>query len=248
MMDKGRGELPETTRRLLVADLGRTGYGECWDLQKRLWTLRAAGAAPDMLLFTEHGHVYTIGTTGDDNHLLAGAEELRTRGAEVVHTDRGGDITYHGPGQLVGYPILDLHAHYLDLHRYLRDVEEVVIRALERFGITAARHPEYTGVWVAGEKICAIGIRASRWITMHGFALNVATDLSFFDRIIPCGIFERGVTSVCAVLGRRVTVEEILPAVAQSFAEVFGCVPHDVAPERIRRMAAGSALEPAPQS
>jgi lipoate-protein ligase B len=234
--------------RLLVADLGRTRYGECWDLQKRLSTLRAPGAAPDMLLLTEHEHVYTIGTTGDDNHLLAGTEELRTRGVEVVHTDRGGDITYHGPGQLVGYPILDLHGHYLDLHRYLRDIEEVVIRALAHCGIAGGRHPGYTGVWVGGEKICAIGIRASRWITMHGFALNVATDLSYFGRIIPCGIFEKGVTSVSEVLGRRVTVHEILPAVVQSFAEIFRVVPEEVSPDRIHRISAGAEVESALQS
>lgn len=241
MTDDGRDEPPAATRRLLVADLGRTRYGECWELQHRIHALRVTGGCGDILLLTEHEHVYTIGTTGNDNHLLAGSDELKLRGADVVHTDRGGDITYHGPGQIVGYPILDLHGHTLDLHRYLRDIEEVVIRTLAGFGIGAGRHPGYTGVWVEGEKICAIGIRAARWITMHGFALNVDPDLSYFGRIIPCGIFEKGVTSMSEVLGRRVTTEEVRPALTEAFTGVFGMPAHALQADDLRRLAGVAA-------
>lgn len=211
-------------QRILTVELGHTSYGECWELQRRTFALRAAGRISDLLLLTEHDHVYTIGKSGNENHLLAREEELRARGITVWFNDRGGDITYHGPGQLVGYPILDLGGYYRDLHRYLRDLEEVVIRSLAHFGITAGRMEGYTGVWVGQEKICAIGVKSSRWITMHGFALNVATDLSFFDRIIPCGIFEKGVTSMEAVLGRSVRVSDVAKAVREQFGGVFGAV------------------------
>lgn len=204
------------------AFLGRTRYRACWDLQRELHGERRAGRISDTLLLTEHDAVYTIGTGGSELHLLASEAELRSRGAEVVRTDRGGDITFHGPGQLVGYPILDLRGHYLDLHRYLRDLEEVIIRVLALYDVRGERMPEYTGVWVGGEKICAIGIRSSGWVTMHGFALNVTTDLSYFGRIIPCGIFERGVTSLAARTGSEVPLEEIAERTAEKFGEVFG--------------------------
>ncbi len=207
-------------RELHVAWLGRTEYRRCWSLQQRLFDLRRAGAVPDTLLLTEHNPVFTIGRTGDPCHVLAEAEELRRRGIELVDCDRGGDVTYHGPGQLVAYPILDLHGFYLDLHRYLRALEQSVIVLLSRYGIRADRHPAYTGVWVGDEKICAIGIRSSRWITMHGLALNVNTDLTPFDRIIPCGIFEKGVTSMERLLGRPLPLE----AIGAEFAEAFGAV------------------------
>jgi lipoyl(octanoyl) transferase len=187
-----------------------------------MFALRSAGEIPDTLLLTQHDPVYTIGKSGSELHLLAGDEELRERGVSVWHNDRGGDITFHGPGQLVGYPILDLNGYYLDLHRYLRDLEEVVIRSLGAWGIAAGRMPEYTGVWTGGDKICAIGVKSSRWVTMHGFALNVSTDLSFFQRIIPCGIFERGVTSMEQALGRAVTVADVTGVVAEQFGAVFG--------------------------
>lgn len=219
-------------RTLTAIDLGRTEYGACWDLQRRFFGLRAAGAVPDLLLLTEHDPVYTIGTSGSEDHLLARPEELARKGVALVHNDRGGDITYHGPGQLVCYPIIDLSSYYRDLHRYLRDLEEVVIRALGAFDIRGSRLEAYTGVWVAGEKICAIGVRSSRWITMHGFALNVATDLSSFDRIIPCGIFERGVTSMEAVLGRPVPAADVSAEVRRQFGAVFGAeILHARAPD-----------------
>jgi lipoyl(octanoyl) transferase len=181
-----------------------------------------AGEIDDVLLLTEHDHVYTIGTTGDEAHLLARQEELTSKGIVVYHNDRGGDITYHGPGQLVGYPILDLKNHYLDLHRYLRDIEEVIIRTLAGHGVVARRDPEYTGVWVGNDKICAIGVKTRRWFTMHGFAFNVNTDLSHFGRIIPCGIFEKGVTSLKQVLGYDIELHGIADTVAREFGGVFG--------------------------
>ncbi len=206
---------------LNVFRLGRTEYGKCWDVQKQVFDLRASGGIDDTLLLTEHNHTYTIGKSGDDNHLLAREAELLAAGVTVFHNDRGGDITYHGPGQIVGYPILDLHNHYLDLHRYLRDLEEVVIGTLKDFEVVATRKPEYTGVWVGNEKICAIGVKTSKWITMHGFALNVNTDLSYFGRIIPCGIFEHGVTSLQAVLRREMEMGEVMQCLADHFARVF---------------------------
>jgi len=205
-----------------VVRLGRTRYRECWDLQRALFARRAAGELPDLLLLTEHEHVYTLGTGADVDHLLAGDAELSERGIDVAAVDRGGDITYHGPGQLVGYPLLDLHAYTRDLHWYLRRLEEVIIRVLGEFHVSGSRLEGYTGVWAGGEKICAIGIKASRWITMHGFALNVTTDLSFYDRIIPCGIFDRGVTSLQAVLGSAPPMAAVESAVVRAFAEVFG--------------------------
>ena len=209
------------SRFIQVDDVGLTDYVSCWDLQRRILARRAAGTLPDTLLLTEHRHVYTIGTTGDDNHLLADEAELRAAGISVFHADRGGDITYHGPGQLVGYPILNLESYYLDLHRYLRDLEEVVIRVLGGYHLKAGRSPGYTGVWIGGEKICAIGVKSSRWVTMHGFALNVSTDLSYFDRIIPCGIFEKGVTSMRDQLGHEVDMEEVKARTVEEFGNVF---------------------------
>jgi len=212
----------ETNRQILVVDLGRTEYKQCWDLQRSVVERRREGSIGDTLLLTEHASVFTIGTSGNDGHLLASDAELEARGIPVYHNDRGGDITYHGPGQLVGYPILDLHNFTLDLHRYLRDCEEAVIRTIGRYGLRGGRIPEYTGVWVEGEKICAIGIKSSRWITMHGFALNVNTDLSLYQRIIPCGIFERGVTSMREQLGRDIDMREVSARLVEEFCGVFG--------------------------
>jgi lipoate-protein ligase B len=205
-----------------AVQLGLTPYRESWDLQREIFKLRQNRGIGDVLLLTEHPHVYTLGMSSDVNHLLADADELRQSGIEVYPIERGGDITYHGPGQLVGYPILDLQNYYTDLHRYLRDLEEVIIRTLEEFGITGHRKQEYTGVWVGDKKIAAIGVKVSRWITMHGFALNVNTDLSYFNRIIPCGIFHKGVTSMEQILGARITMEEVQHAVTKHFAGVFG--------------------------
>ena len=210
---------------LLVSNIGRTRYIDAWTLQQELWTLRQAEAIEDILLLTEHEHVYTLGKSTDDNHLLASDEELKISGTDVFHIDRGGDITYHGPGQIVGYPIIDLNNYFLDIHRYLRSLEDVIIRTLAAFGIMAGREKDMTGVWVNEEKIAAIGVKVSRWVTMHGFALNVNTDLSKFDRIIPCGIFHKGVTSMQQYMGYEVTIETVREALVESFADVFGCQP-----------------------
>lgn len=170
--------------------------------------------SPDLLLFVEHPHVFTLGKSGDSANLLDAS-------AEFVKIDRGGDITYHGPGQVVGYPILDLDRHYTDIHRYLRELEEVIIRVCADYGITAVREPKLTGVWVDGAKICAMGIKCSRWVTMHGFALNVNTDLSYFGHIVPCGITDRPVTSLQALTGTSIPLAEVKERILVHFGEVF---------------------------
>ncbi len=208
---------------LVVNRLGRTPYRECWEVQQLLFARRLAGEIPDTLLLTEHEHVYTLGTAARSEHLLADADRLRSSGTDVVAVDRGGDITYHGPGQLIAYPILDLSNHGRDLDTYLRRLEEVVIRLLGRVGIRASRVAGYTGVWAAGDKICAIGIKSSRWVTMHGLALNVTTDLSFFRGIIPCGIFDRGVTSILDLTGVAHSLTLLEDIMIEEFAAAFGC-------------------------
>lgn len=209
-------------RELHTIPLGLTDYRSVWDLQHQLFDLRASGRIPDILLLNQHTPVYTLGKRSDENHLLAGVDELHATGAQVFHIDRGGDVTFHGPGQLVGYPILDLHNYYLDIHRYLRDLEEVLIRTIGEYGLKGRRDDGFTGVWLRGEKIAAIGVKVSRWVTMHGFALNVNTDLRYFDRIIPCGIFHRGVTSMQALLGREVPLDGVASSAAKHFGTVFG--------------------------
>lgn len=206
---------------LAVRRLGRTAYRTAWQIQQETFDRRVAGAVPDTLLLTEHDHVYTLGRNARAEHLLATEDHLRMRGIDVVSVDRGGDITYHGPGQLVAYPIMDLEQHGRDVGRYLRGLEDVIIRVLGRVGVRGSRVAGYTGVWVAGEKICAIGIRASRWVSMHGLAFNVDTDLSFFRGIIPCGIFERGVTSLQEVTGERFAMAEIEELFIEEFRSVF---------------------------
>ena len=210
---------------LLVSNIGRTRYADAWTLQQEIWTLRHANAIQDTLLLTEHEHVYTLGKSTDNNHLLASEEELKISGTDVFHIDRGGDVTYHGPAQIVGYPIIDLNNYFLDIHRYLRSLEEVIINTLAAFGIVAGREKDMTGVWVDNEKIAAIGVKVSRWVTMHGFALNVNTDISKFDRIIPCGIFHKGVTSMQRKLGQEVLLESVQKVIVKSFSDVFGCQP-----------------------
>ncbi len=205
-----------------TVNLGVTDYKTVWDLQKKVFDFRAVGNIPDMLLLNEHRHVFTLGRNSDTNHLLANEEELKFNGVEVFHIDRGGDVTYHGPGQLVVYPILDLNNYYLDIHRYLRDLEEVIIRTLSDFNMQGHRDKKFTGVWVGEDKIAAIGIKVSRWITMHGLALNVTTDLSYFNRIIPCGIFHKGVTSMQKLLGSRILLREVQKGLLSNFEKVFG--------------------------
>ncbi len=206
-----------------TVDIGRTRYADAWRLQQKLWELRRNKVVGDVLLFTEHDHVYTMGKGGDSDHLLASADELRQTGTDFYQIDRGGDVTYHGPGQIVGYPIIDLSNYSPDLHKYLRDLEEVIITSLRTFNIEGTREKEFTGVWVKGEKIAAIGVKISRWITMYGFALNVNTDLSKFARIIPCGIFHKGVASMASVLGHPVDMGAVRSALGEAFGSVFGC-------------------------
>jgi len=225
--------LPLATKQILVCHLGRTRYADTWDLQHQLLELRQGGQIEDVLLYAEHNHVYTIGKAGDDNHLLASADELTRDGTELFHIDRGGDITYHGPGQAVGYPIIDLSRHSRDIHAYLRHLEEVLIATLGAFSIQGGREEGMTGVWTGGEKIAAIGVKVSRWVTMHGFALNVNTDLQKFARIIPCGIFHKGVTSMKQILGREIPLEEVERRLTESFTSVFGSSAVDITPDAL---------------
>jgi len=209
-------------KQLSVIDLHRQSYNPVWDFQRRLQQQRIAGEIPDTLIFVEHNPVYTIGKNGSDLHVIASEQFLRQRGIEVVHVDRGGDVTYHGPGQLVGYPIFDLHQHKQSVSFYMRQLEEVFIDALKHWNLEGRRAEDYTGVWIGDEKITALGVRISRWVTMHGFAFNVNTNLDHFEGIIPCGIFHRGVTSLEKQLGRPADMEEVKETVLNSFKKVFG--------------------------
>jgi lipoyl(octanoyl) transferase len=198
-------------------------YAEALGLQRALVEDRRTGRIGDLLLLVEHPHVLTLGVRGDGgrSHILASAEALASRRVDVHETGRGGDITYHGPGQLVGYPIIDLKPDRCDVHRYVRDLEEVLIRVAADYHIEAGRVPGLTGVWVGGEKLAAIGVRIARWITSHGFALNVTTDLEYFKLIVPCGISDRGVTSLATLLGRGVDRRDVEDRVVSHFRGVF---------------------------
>jgi lipoyl(octanoyl) transferase len=211
-----------------VIDLGLIGYAEAWELQKRVVAARKAGSIEDVLLFCEHPHVITLGRGGNRANLLAGDNILQQKGVEYFETSRGGDITYHGPGQVVGYPILNLGVIKRDVVWYVRTLEEVMIRTTADFGIAAQREVGKTGIWVgedvAAAKLGAIGVHISRWVTSHGFAYNVATDLRYFDLIVPCGIAERKATSLEKLLGRCVSLNEVKPRLATHFGEIFGLV------------------------
>ena len=208
-----------------ILQLGLIGYASAWDLQRRLVEMRKAEAIPDVLLLCEHPHVITLGRNGKREHLRASDELLREMGIEFCHTDRGGDITYHGPGQLVGYPIIKLLPGRQDIRQYVRDLQEVLIRAVRDFGVEAEpRGGDYVGVWVGQKKLAAIGIRISRWVTMHGFALNVTTDLQYFQLIVPCGISPdsgHGVTSLHQLTGKQFALQEVAERVTHHFGEVF---------------------------
>ncbi|MEY4969562.1 MAG: lipoyl(octanoyl) transferase [Bacteroidota bacterium] len=226
-------------RAVRFADLGNVTYREAWDLQEAIFTevvdrktanrkLPEGERVPtqDTLLFVEHPHVYTLGKSGDLGNLLADDERLKAINAEFFKTNRGGDITYHGPGQLVGYPILDLDEYFTDIHRYLRTLEEVIIATLTDYGLSGDRSAGETGVWLDvgtpfARKICAMGVRASRWVTMHGWAFNLNTDLRYFEYIIPCGIKDKSVTSLQRELGRTVDEVEVKERVAGHFARLF---------------------------
>ncbi len=197
--------------------LGRQSYRPVWELQKRIHRRRIAGKLPNLVLLLEHEPVYTFGKNADHNHLL----ESRPGDAEIVQVDRGGDVTYHGPGQLVGYPILDIHQYRLSVSWYMRTLEQVIIDTLAAIGIRAGMKEGLIGVWVEDEKICALGVRLAKWVTLHGFALNIQPDMRYFEGMIPCGIFEYGVTSVNALTGEKYAVEELAGRVAANIHRLF---------------------------
>jgi lipoyl(octanoyl) transferase len=218
-------ETAAPVRALDVRRLGTIAYADALALQNDLVAARRAGEIPDTLLLLEHPHVITLGSGSHAENVLVSPEERAERGIELFETGRGGDVTYHGPGQLVGYPVLDLKPDRQDLHRYLRDLEEMLIGVLGEFGLRGSRKEGLTGVWVDDRKLAAIGVRVSSgWITSHGFALNVSTDLSFFGAIVPCGIRDHGVGSISGEVGRTVALREAEDAVVRQMARVFGHV------------------------
>jgi lipoyl(octanoyl) transferase len=209
------------TRPLHVRRLGRLRYADGLELQARLVKQRQAGEIPDTLLLLEHDPVFTLGRNARKENVLFPDEALRERGFDVFESGRGGDVTYHGPGQVVGYPIMELSPDRRDVHRYVRDLEEVMIRCCADHGVEAIRVEGLSGAWVGKEKIGAIGVRIARWVTSHGFALNVSTDLSPFDLIVPCGIQGRGVASLERLLGQAVPLDGVMSELADHFAAVF---------------------------
>jgi lipoyl(octanoyl) transferase len=218
------GQVGSANRALDVRRLGLMPYADALAMQRALVEDRRAGKVGDLLLLVEHPHVLTLGVRGDGgrSHILATDEALAARGIDVHETGRGGDITYHGPGQIVGYPIIDLRPDRCDVHRYVRDLEEVLMRTAAGYGLVAGRVEGLTGVWVGREKLAAIGVRIGRWITSHGFALNVTTDLDCFTLIVPCGITDRGVTSLARLLGRDIDRRDVEDRIVGHFCDVFG--------------------------
>ena len=227
-------------KKVNFQDLGVKDYQPTWDYQEELLKQNLdikihnrenpenLKTTDNHLLFVEHPHVYTLGKSGHESNLLANENKLKEIDATYVKVNRGGDITYHGFGQIVGYPILDLENFYTDIHRYMRDLEEVIIRTIAEYGLKGERSPGETGVWFDvgkpyARKICALGVKASRWITIHGLALNVNTDMRYFDHIIPCGISDKQVTSMKRELERELDYEEVKQKIKKHFAEVFGC-------------------------
>ena len=238
----GKITLVEVKQKVHLKDLGLIDYKECWDYQEKLFQEIISQKTqnrnlppdsqlqtPNYFLFCEHPHVYTLGKSGDEKNLLLNESQLQTKNATYYKINRGGDITYHGPGQIVGYPILDLDNFFTDIHKYLRFLEEAIILTLKEYGITSGRIEGLTGVWLDWEnplkarKICALGVRTSRWVTMHGFAFNVNSDLSYFNNIIPCGIQDKAVTSMNKELGRDLNMAEVKQKVKKHFADIFEC-------------------------
>lgn len=219
-------------------DLGVKDYKETWDLQEsifqsvidqkiRIRNGESSDPTQNYLLFVEHPHVYTLGKSGDRNHLLLDQESLNEKEATYYEINRGGDITYHGPGQLVAYPIFDLDHFFSDIHKYLRYLEEAVIKVLAHYGIQGERYDGFTGVWIdadkaSARKICAMGVKSSRWVTMHGIGFNINSDLSYFSNIVPCGIEDKAVTSMERELGRKVDMDEVKSILKEKLAEQFG--------------------------
>ncbi len=208
-------------KRLYKIDLGRTRYRDTWELQRRLVGLRFEGKIPDCLVLTEHEPVITMGRATSKANLLVSPGELEKRGIDLFEVERGGDITFHGPGQLVAYPIIDLNDRGRDLHRYLRDLEQTIIATLGHIGLEAGLKAGLTGVWVNDQKVAAIGVAVSKWVTYHGLALNVATDLDYFKLINPCGITQYKVGSISSLTGHNYNVSEISSVLADTFAKMF---------------------------
>ncbi len=229
-------------QKVTFIDLGLIDFKRAWDYQEKLFnevveikinnrklSPNAKLPTPNHLIFCEHPHVYTLGNSGNKEHLLINEQQLVQKNATYYKINRGGDITYHGPGQIVGYPILDLDNFFTDIHKYLRFLEELVIRTLAEYGIEAGRSTGETGVWLdvgnpqKARKICAMGVRASRWVTMHGFAFNLNTDLNYFGNIIPCGIVDKSVTSLDKELSKKIDTEEVKQKLKKHFATLFEC-------------------------
>lgn len=223
-------------KKIQLLDLGNKDYKDTWDYQEELFAAivdlkiqkrnNPEIVTPNYFLYVEHPHVYTLGKSGDFSNLLLSEKQLTEKGATFYKINRGGDITYHGPGQIVGYPILDLENFFTDIHKYLRFLEEAIILTLAEYGLKTERSPGETGVWFDvgtpfARKICALGVRASRWVTMHGFALNVNADLGYFDNIIPCGIRGKAVTSMYVELGREVDEQEVKHKILKHFSALF---------------------------
>jgi lipoyl(octanoyl) transferase len=208
-------------KSLTFCDLGLIGYKEAWDLQYEILNRRTKNEINDVLLLLEHPHTYTLGKTADKSNLISSEEMLHQKEISIFEIDRGGDVTYHGPGQIVGYPIIDLSSWQKDTHKYLRALEEVIIRTLDHFKISGTRNPKHTGVWIDDKKIAAIGIKVSRWVTMHGFAFNVNTDLTLFNGIIPCGIKDKEVTSLKSELNMTVDLAEVKSVLVNEFINTF---------------------------
>ncbi len=212
-----------TSERILkYSDLGKVDYAEAWTLQQNLYDLRLKGKIKDTLLLLEHPHTYTIGKAGNDSNIVADTDFIDRNEIGIFKVDRGGDVTYHGPGQLVGYIIMDLNDWKKDVNLFLRSIEKTIIDVCSDYGLNATRKEKYTGVWIEERKICAIGVKVSRWISMHGFALNVNTNLDFFKGIIPCGIKDKEVTSLEREVTRELDIKEVKKKVFKYFAKEFG--------------------------
>lgn len=238
-------------QEIFFADLGSSDYKQTWDFQEQLlqqiMQLKLEGRnqglgdlapTPHYLLFCEHPHVFTLGKSGKPEHLLSNEQQLKNANADYYKINRGGDITYHGPGQIVGYPILNLDLFFNDIHRYMRFLEEVIIRTLKEYDIEGSRIEKLTGVWIdagkpSARKICAFGVRCSRWITMHGWALNVNTQLDYFNHIVPCGISDKAVTSMAKELGKNLNIDEVKSVLLKHFSEVFNATIKNVGKEKL---------------
>lgn len=211
-----------TYKNFNYCDLGLIDYQSAWDLQKEIFDKRIDDKTDDTFFLLEHPHTYTLGKVARIENLLMNDSQLKELGISVYEIDRGGDITYHGPGQIVGYPIINLKNWKEDTHEYLRSLEQVIINVCKEYGLETERKANYTGVWIGERKIAAIGVKISRWVTMHGFAFNINTDLNFFNGIIPCGIKEKEVTSLSKELGKEISIQEVKEKLVNQFKIIFG--------------------------